>query len=111
MQPKRVNQTVSQYVKLKQQAANSEFGAGLDSALRDRFVSGINNEKCQRWLLSENGLTFARAFEIALNMETAVRETRQLKGAERELVGTATIHKVTPGKMQRKRPPCYQIPF
>ncbi|XP_023193683.1 uncharacterized protein LOC111609437 [Xiphophorus maculatus] len=39
----KTSQTVAQYVaELKQQAANCDFGASLDSALRDRFVSGIN---------------------------------------------------------------------
>ncbi|KAM9717125.1 uncharacterized protein ACNS7B_020902 [Menidia menidia] len=95
----KTSQTVAQYVaELKQQAANCDFGASLDSALRDRFVSGIKNEACQRRLLSEDRLTFAKAFEIALNMETADRDTRQLRGAESEWSSEASVHKyrVTP---------------
>ncbi|XP_027869143.1 uncharacterized protein K02A2.6-like [Xiphophorus couchianus] len=95
----KTSQTVAHYVaELKQQAANCDFGASLDSALRDRFVSGIKNEACQRRLLSEDRLTFAKAFEIALTMETADRDTRQLRGAEGEWTSEANIHKVRPVK-------------
>uniref|UniRef100_A0A674N658 Uncharacterized protein n=1 Tax=Takifugu rubripes TaxID=31033 RepID=A0A674N658_TAKRU len=59
---------------LKQCAANCEFGTNLDASLRDRFVSGMRIEACTRRLLSENDLTFAKACEIALNMETADRD-------------------------------------
>ena len=91
----KANQSVALYVaELKQCAANCDFGASLDSSLRDRFVSGIRNEACQRRLLSENDLTFAKAFEIALNMETADRDARQLRGMESENIGAASVHKV-----------------
>lgn len=68
-----------------------EFGATLDEALRDRFVSGIRNEACQRRLLSESNLTFARAFEIALSMETAEKDTQQLRGYDSR---PGEVHKV-----------------
>lgn len=44
--------------------------------------SGINNEACQRQLLSEDGLTLAKA--LAMDMETAhwdVQQLRQRDGA------------------------------
>ena len=72
----------------------------LDASLRDRFVSRIRNEACQRRLLSGNDLTFAKAYEIALNMETADRDARQLRGIESETGGAASVHKV---KLQRAR--------
>ncbi|KAJ8333797.1 hypothetical protein SKAU_G00411160 [Synaphobranchus kaupii] len=88
----KASQPVAQYVaELKQCAANCEFVANLDASLRDRFVGGIRNEACQRRLLSENDLTFAKAFEIAVNMETAERDARQLKG-EGDNVGAASVH-------------------
>ncbi|XP_056332199.1 uncharacterized protein zgc:165409 [Danio aesculapii] len=72
------NETISQYVdELRQCAAKCDFGANLDDALRDRFVNGLQNEACQKRLLSEDALTFARAVEIALRVETAARETQQ----------------------------------
>lgn len=101
----KASQPVAQYVaELKQCAANCEFSANLDTSLRDRFVSGIRNEACQRRLLSENDLTFAKAFEITLNMETADRDARQLRGAESETVRAASVHKV---KLQGARN-CYR---
>ncbi|CAM4513401.1 unnamed protein product [Leuciscus chuanchicus] len=79
----RADETVTEYAaELKQCAVSCEFGATLDEALRDRFVSGIRNEACQRRLLSESNLTFARAFEIALSMETAEKDTQQLRGLD-----------------------------
>ncbi|TWW73460.1 hypothetical protein D4764_15G0008540 [Takifugu flavidus] len=100
----KANQPVAQYVaKLKQCAANCEFGANLDASLRDWFVSGMQNEACQRRLLSKNDLTFAKACD---NMETADREQRQLRGMKSETAGaaSASVHKV---KLQGARS-CYK---
>lgn len=83
--------TVAQFAaELKQLAARCDFGDRLDEALRDGFVSGIDNEACQRKLLATDELTFARAQEIALNMEAAHRDTRQLRQNE----PTSSVHKV-----------------
>lgn len=101
----KATQPVAQYVaELKQCAANCEFGTNLDASLRDWYVGGIRNEACQLRLLSENDLTFAKAFEIALNMETADRDARQLRGMESETGGAASVHEV---KLQRSRN-CYR---
>ncbi|XP_059201274.1 uncharacterized protein K02A2.6-like [Centropristis striata] len=102
----KATQPVAQYVaELKQCAANCEFGTNLDASLRDRFVSGIRNKACQRRLLSENDLPFAKPFEIAVNMETADRDARQLRGMENETGGAANVHEV---KLQRARN-CYSL--
>lgn len=91
----KVYQAVVQYVvELKQCAANCDFGANFDGSLLDWFVSGIRKEACQRRLLSENDLRFAKAFEIAVNMETADRDARQLIGIESETGAAASIHKL-----------------
>ena len=47
--------------------------------LRDRLVSGVNNEKIQRLLLSEGELTFKNAFEIALSLETTTQHMADLQ--------------------------------
>lgn len=74
------NESASQFAaELQQLAAKCDFGDRLDESLRDGFVSGINNEACQRKLLSEDGLTFAKALEIAMNMEIAQRDVQQLR--------------------------------
>lgn len=88
-------QPVAHYVaELKQCAPNCEFGVNLDSSLRDRFVSEVRNEACQRRLLSENDLTFAKAFEISLNMETTDRDVRQLRGMENDSGRAASFQQV-----------------
>lgn len=101
-------ETVSQYAaELKQLAARCEFGDRLDEALRDGFVSGVHDESCQRKLLSTVGLTFARALEIAVNMEAAHRDTQQLRQSE----PTATpVHKVNDKQKssQPARKACYR---
>lgn len=68
---------MAEYVaELKHCATNCVFGTHLDAVLSDQFVSGIQKESC-RWKLSENGLTLARAFEIALNMENDAHQLRE----------------------------------
>ena len=49
--------------------------------LRDRLVCGINHEGIQCWLLSEKNLTYDNALEIALTMEAAARDTKDLQSA------------------------------
>ena len=86
------NQTATEYAaELRQLATNCDFGDRLDEALRDGFVSGVSSEACQRKLLSEDRLTFARAVELAVNMETAHRDAQQLRKCEEV---TASVHKV-----------------
>ena len=55
---------------------NTEFGTYLDEALRDRLVCGIQSSHIQKRLLSEDKLTFRRALEIALAMETTAKDTK-----------------------------------
>lgn len=88
---------------LKQSAVHCEFGPSLDDALRDRFVSGIRGEACQRRLLSENNLTFARAVEIAVSMETADKDTQQLRRTDES---ATSVHKVQENSSPRNK--CYR---
>lgn len=84
-------QTVTEYAaKLRQLAAKCDFGDGLDEALHDGFVSGVSSEACQCKLLSEDRLTFARAVELAVNMETAHRDAQQLWKCD----DVTAVHKV-----------------
>ena len=52
---------------------------GLKIMLRDRLVCGINHEGIQRRLLSEKNLTYDNALEIALAMEAAAKDTKDLQ--------------------------------
>ncbi len=53
----------------------------MQDALRDRFVCGLKTESIQKRLLTEAALTFQKAVEIAVSMETAARESQQLSGS------------------------------
>ncbi|KAK3727746.1 hypothetical protein QZH41_005201 [Actinostola sp. cb2023] len=47
--------------------------------LRDRLVCGLNDEKIQRRLLTEPGLTYKRAVQLALAFESASKNKLDLK--------------------------------
>ena len=59
---------------LSKLAGRCNFGRVRDDMLRDRLVCGVNDELIQRRLLSERGLTYERALEIALAIETAPKD-------------------------------------
>ena len=72
--------------------------------LRDRLVCGVNDERIQRRLLAESQLEFKKAMEIATAMETADRNTRDLKnGNLSETHEQPQVHRVT--KEPPKQPP------
>ena len=52
---------------------NCNFGDTLELMLRDRIVCGINDVQTQKRLLVEKDLSFAKAKEIALGLESAAR--------------------------------------
>lgn len=56
-----------------------EFGAALTDSLRDRFVCGLRNENIQKKLLSEKALTYEKAYEMAIAMETATKDACELQ--------------------------------
>ena len=51
--------------------------------IRDRLVCGVNNDLIQRRLLSETELGLKKALELALGMETAAKNVRELQGTRR----------------------------
>ena len=69
--------------------------------LPDCLVSGENNEKIQRHLLSEGELTFKRAFEIALSLETIAQHMADLQSTPfTSIMGNASVKKVSSLKKQ-----------
>ena len=69
--------------------------------LRDRLVSGVNNEKIQRCLLSEGELAFKKAFEIALSLEMAAQHKADMHLIPSTLVNSsASVGKVSFSKKQ-----------
>ena len=47
---------------------------------RDQLICGINNDRMQRRLLAESGLTFKKAYELAQAMETVDHDAKELQG-------------------------------
>lgn len=66
---------------LKKLNEHCEFGTHLQDALRDRSVCGLRTESLQKRLLMEAALTFQKAVEIAVSVETAARESQELSGS------------------------------
>ena len=64
---------------LRKVAEHCEYKDTLKDMLRDLLVCGVNHEGIQRKLLSEKNLTYEKAWEIALTMETAEKGTKDLK--------------------------------
>ena len=88
---------------LRKLATHCEFGETLEETLRDRFVCGLRHEATQRRLLTEHGLTYAKALEISKGMEVADSSTLSLKTRE------PPINKVFhPTSQEKGRKNCYR---
>ncbi len=72
-------ETITNYIAaLKKLAETCAFG-DLNITLRDQFVCGLTNEATVKRLLTEDdSLTHTKAFETALAMEMAARDTAEL---------------------------------
>ena len=106
-------ETTAQFVaELRRLATHCEFDERLDDALRDRLVCGLRNESVQKRLLSEAGLTFKRALELALGMESADANAKAIKHQGDDTSIKRLSH--TPRKSEAvtgtapKREPCYR---
>ena len=77
----------------------------MGDSLRYRLVCGLRNEQTQKRLLSERNLTFDRAVDIAVVVETATKDAAEL-GQYRD---SAAIHKVQPKQNRPQyRNPCFR---
>ena len=63
---------------LRNLSKDCNFGTTLNIMMRDRLVVGMNEEHIQRKLLQETGLTFEKAMEIAVAMETSSKNLKEL---------------------------------
>ena len=73
------NESISDFIAaLKELAHTCEFGTTLNDMLRDRFVTGLSNDRTQHTLLAEADLTFARAVEIATAREAAQKDVHAM---------------------------------
>ena len=67
--------------------------------LRDCLVCGVNHQGIQKRLLAEKNLTLEKAFEIALALEAADSDVKQLQKSP------ATVMYQIHGKKQDRREP------
>ena len=87
-----------------------EFGDSLKDMLRDRLVCGIDNGPMQRRLLAEPALNLDKAVEIALAMESAERNARDLQKSQHpQAVNVLKNHSPTTAPHQKTRTvECYR---
>ena len=89
----REGETVLTYVAdLKKLATHCNFGANLNEALRDKLVCGLRNVQIQKRLLSEAKLKYSKALEIAVAMETVIRDASELQS---ELQAEPRVDKIS----------------
>ena len=70
---------MSDYVaELRNLSRFCNYETRVDTEIRDQLVCGINDVGVQRKLLSEKELTFKRAVELAIGVETAERESKAM---------------------------------
>ncbi len=73
-------ETIASYVsELRRLACTCDFGANLDSALRDRLVCGVNHDAIQKRLLAEKQLDYPKALGIAQGLEMAEKNVKDMK--------------------------------
>ena len=104
-------ESVAKYIsELGGLSAFCNFGNSLDDMLRDSLVCGVADQAIQRKLLAESNLTPEKATNIALAMETAVRNAETLrspvgKGSDSGLARSSEslhkVHKNPPGAMSK----------
>lgn len=88
---------------LRHLAKYCSFAGSLEHMLLDRLVSGVNNEKTQRCSLSEGELSFKKAFEIALSLETTTQHIADLQSTpSKSAMASASVKKVS---FSKKEPP------
>ena len=90
------DQSINSYVaQLRQLTEFCEFGNYLDDALRDKFVTGLHSkhEAIQKRLLTESKMNFNKSIEIAVAMEIAAKDTKEVGATA---VPVHNMHKVKP---------------
>ena len=76
---------------LQSLAKTCNFGAYLETALRDQFVCGLRNIQCQRELLCEATLTVDTALKKARAAEVVLKETEKMQACKWESDGYSMI--------------------
>ena len=73
-------ETIASYIAaLRELGEHCSYGTSLPEMLRDRLVCGVNHDTIQRKLLGETELTYETALKLSLAIETAEKDTRNLR--------------------------------
>ena len=76
---RKADESVRTYVaELRKLSEYCEYNSQLDDMLRDRLVCGIGDVRIQTRLLSEKNLTFQKAYDSAVAMETATENSKSI---------------------------------
>lgn len=91
---------VADYVAaIKDQAALCKFNNFLQEALRDRLVSGLHDIHIQKALLGHSSdITFEKACEKAISMETAETQSKVVQGSH---TAEEQVKKIVKGEKKR----------
>ena len=85
------DESATEYMgQLRRLGRTCNFGAYLETALRDQFVCGLSDVKCQRDLLCDAALTAETALKKARASEVVLKETEEMQ-AVKETGESATI--------------------
>ncbi|RWR99571.1 uncharacterized protein B4U79_11743, partial [Dinothrombium tinctorium] len=96
-------------VELKKLSTRCEFGSNLNDQLRDRLVCGLRSEAMQKKLLTEEKLTFEKALAIAVGMETAEKDTRDIQQKLESVNKVANVVKTKSSTSKRTKTADKQI--
>ena len=76
----REKESVAEFIaELRTLAKTCNFGNYLETAIRDQFVCGLLDAKCQQELLCESELTAKKALQRAQAMEAVAKETGTMR--------------------------------
>ncbi len=89
-------ESIAQYVAaLRQLSEYCQYGDTLAEMFRDRLVCGINHEGIQRKILLTKDLTFDKAYQLALAVEAAERDTKDLLTSSGSTARACSLQSVT----------------
>lgn len=81
---------------LKKLAKSCNYGTILEEQLRDQLVFGLRNDNIRQHLFAEKNLTYKKAYELAINLEAAEKNSGLIEPAAVKKL--SSYHK--PGKSQ-----------
>ncbi|XP_062540860.1 uncharacterized protein K02A2.6-like [Armigeres subalbatus] len=84
---------------LEKLAQTCNFGAHLETAIRNQFVFGLRNRTIQSRLLEVRALTLEKAKEIAFSMEMSHRGTDEMHGT----VSKSEVQFLEQGRQKKKK--------